>query len=174
MEKRKKVSAFDRISMIPIVREVEGLGHSGKDEVEEVITLLGGMKAKVTRRARYSKRYNEKVRIFMHITDESLAENLVNRRNRPVMEWRKIVQQVLWHYKMDTKFTFSQYAGCSCPCSPGFILDAYCHGTIWIEVHKSPELLNDGNKEDLNWYAGQFGLDTPTFEDAIKNDEVLV
>lgn len=172
----KAVSKWDRTSMFQIVRDIEGKGHSGTDKVVEEINLLGGLTAKVERRAFYEKgtRGNKKARVYLHIEDESLAENLVNRRNRPVTEWRKIVQQVLWHYNMETKFNWSQYAGCSCPCSPGFVLDAFCHGAIYIDVKYNNNLLNDGNEQDLAWYANQFGIEIPTFENAIMKDEVLV
>lgn len=66
---------------------------------------------------------------FFH--DESILENLENRRSRPYNEYRKLMPEVLKKANKNpdfadipenTKAAWSQKAGCSCGCSPGFIL----------------------------------------------------
>ena len=62
--------------------------------------------------------------IYFWPSKETTQENLVNRRNRPYKEWKKLIPQVLEQLNIENpgyKWTWSQYAGCSCPCSPGFI-----------------------------------------------------
>ena len=54
---------------------------------------------------------------------ESIMENLVNRHNRPHELWKPMVEMELRARGVNfERLTWSQYAGCSCPCSPGFIL----------------------------------------------------
>lgn len=82
--------------------------------------------------------YDEKIskpRVYVS-TDESfnLVEDLENRTRRPYLAWKPLVVKafdelhyrgVLTFIKQDEsklKLSWSQYAGCSCPCSPGFIL----------------------------------------------------
>lgn len=72
---------------------------------------------------------------------ETLLENLRNRRTRPYKEYRKLIPEImekaglseLWK-KGDIKASWSQYAGCSCPCSPGFILSGIYHKDIFVDV----------------------------------------
>jgi hypothetical protein len=57
---------------------------------------------------------------------ETVLEQLLNRRARPVSEYRKnILPEVLKYLNLpaDTKVRWSQNAGCQCGCSPGFILN---------------------------------------------------
>lgn len=180
MLEKKKVAPHERISLSSIVRYEDGeIVMPLRDVCKKEVVLLGGIKADVTISYVMSSKSNgyrayRKARAYVGVKNESLAENLVNRRNRPVVQYKKIVQQVLWALNMETKFAWSQYAGCSCPCSPGFILDGYAYGEMWIEIDYANNLLNDGNEEDLTWYANQFGIKTPSFEEAISRDEVLV
>lgn len=56
---------------------------------------------------------------------ETVFENLVNRRCRPYTTYRKeILPLLVKQYPMLAEFriSWSQRAGCSCPCSPGFIV----------------------------------------------------
>ena len=77
---------------------------------------------------------------------ETVMENLQNRRIRPVDAYREAVNEVLqtlakgmpaWQAKLvlDKKPRWSQKAGCSCGCSPGFLLSEHLpDGDIHIEV----------------------------------------
>lgn len=77
--------------------------------------------------------------------DETVWENLENRRNRPHTEWKKeVIPMVMdWlktnkpnHYETlkNSKWGWRQNCGCSmCPCSPGFVSDN--EGYISIHVN---------------------------------------
>ena len=75
------------------------------------------------------REYQSKPRMYFHIEGESLLENFGNRFNRPSQLYRQFIPQVLAHFGLPagTKVVWSQKAGCSCGCSPGFIvqLDQY-------------------------------------------------
>ena len=86
---------------------------------------------KVKRRKRshnYSnvREYNKKTRIYIWLEDESIMDNFINRHSRPYTMYRKqilpkVFKELGW--PLDTKVKWSQYAGCTCPCSPGFIIN---------------------------------------------------
>lgn len=66
-----------------------------------------------------------KSRIYIWPEGETLLQNLENRRNRPVGEWkRKVIPEILRQAGLpaDTKVSFSQKCGCRCGCSPGFYI----------------------------------------------------
>lgn len=77
-----------------------------------------------------------KVRMFFWPENETVLENLFEgRHNRPHAELKKLIPEALKAAKIEgevTKAVWSQYAGCRCPCSPGFILDF--HGPFDISV----------------------------------------
>lgn len=65
-------------------------------------------------------------RIYFWAADkeESVIEQFGNRWNRPYKLYRTLMPEVLLRLgvRKDAKYTWSQRAGCSCGCSPGFIL----------------------------------------------------
>jgi len=55
----------------------------------------------------------------------SVAEDLMNRTRRPYDVWKKILRPMFAAYLPQVsleKLSWSQHAGCTCNCSPGFIL----------------------------------------------------
>lgn len=72
----------------------------------------------------WERGYNKEARVYVHIEGESILENLQNRRSRPSTHYRKnILPGVLAAQGITPeRVQWSQRAGCSCPCSPGFIL----------------------------------------------------
>jgi hypothetical protein len=77
---------------------------------------------------------SSKPRIYIFPKGETLIENLGNRKHRPYTAYKKEVLPVLLERLEQEnpnefacitgrKIHWSQYAGCSCPCSPGFIID---------------------------------------------------
>jgi predicted DNA-binding WGR domain protein len=89
----------------------------------------------ITKRFRngYSHReYYKKPRLY--VTDnftkkETVFENLMNRRNRPHLAWKKLImpqlKSLMNEVSLDAvnpKLSWSQKAGCQCGCSPAFIL----------------------------------------------------
>lgn len=72
----------------------------------------------------------KQMRVYMAPHGETVIENLfVGRHNRPHEALRKLVDQAISRaglkMKHVTRIRWSQYAGCTCPCSPGFIVDAH-------------------------------------------------
>lgn len=68
----------------------------------------------------------KKTRVYIWPEGESIMENMQNRRSRPYNEFRKqVIPGVLKALGLPAgaKVKWSQYAGCSCPCSPGFIVE---------------------------------------------------
>lgn len=72
------------------------------------------------------REYSKAPRVYVWPEGETILDNLANRKTRPYNEFRKLVEQpALAALGLDSKthrLAWSQYAGCSCPCSPGFIV----------------------------------------------------
>jgi hypothetical protein len=68
---------------------------------------------------------DKKTVLYFVVNEEKLIENLEHRRNRPVQAWKRLIPEVLtklgYDQNLSAKFRWSQKAGCSCGCSPGFI-----------------------------------------------------
>jgi hypothetical protein len=77
-------------------------------------------------------------RLYFHEKNEGVYGQLVNRRYRPHTEYRKLLPQVFERLGITEEIQgnakWSQYAGCSCPCSPGFILKVKYDQDIWVTV----------------------------------------
>lgn len=108
----------------------------------------------MTGRSDYTGRSRKSV-IFVDVANETVAENLMNRRNRPTKLYREIVSKVFAELGEDIKMSWDQKAGCSmCACSPGFWIlsnDIRCH-YFWITVQKSDAVLNNGYITPLDAY----------------------
>jgi len=62
-------------------------------------------------------------RLYFDFKGETVMDNLQNRRSRPEEHLKSLLPEIFEHYNINpTNAKWSQYAGCSCPCSPGFIL----------------------------------------------------
>lgn len=68
----------------------------------------------------------KKTRVYVWPSNETIVDNLLSRHDRPHRQWRKdVLPEVFSELGLaeGTKARWSQYAGCSCGCSPAFILD---------------------------------------------------
>jgi hypothetical protein len=74
-------------------------------------------------------------RAYVFIKNENILENLTNRQNRPTKLFRQIVEEALEKEGITNPdgMAWSQYAGCSCPCSPGFIMKN-CDRDVYVDV----------------------------------------
>ena len=82
-------------------------------------------------------------RIYIWPKGESLINNIENRRQRPYTVYRKeVIPAVLEKMGLpkDTKVRWSQFAGCSCPCSPGFIIDDHYRKDIFVTIEQQEEV----------------------------------
>ena len=99
---------------------------------------------------RYAKRQGEKKqsspKMYLFINNETVIENLINRRNRPYNEYKKLIipkvmesisktDPELFERIKDVKWGWDRHCGCSmCPCSPGFIGEGAYHEPTDIYV----------------------------------------
>lgn len=66
------------------------------------------------------REYDRKPRLYPSFK-ESLYDNLVNRTSRPSRALGKLVRPALKALGYNSTIGWSQTAGCSCPCSPGWV-----------------------------------------------------
>lgn len=78
---------------------------------------------KLPRDARRStdRAWNRRSRIHVFASGESIMDDLANRRSRPSKLYREVVLDQ--YPELAGRIKWSQTAGCSCGCSPGFIAD---------------------------------------------------
>lgn len=87
-----------------------------------------------------SGRMANKPRIYVFPKGETAAEHFFEgRHSRPYTAYRKEVLPTVFAQLSLPEDTFrvrwSQYAGCSCPCSPGFIVEGYPQGLSREDVY---------------------------------------
>lgn len=132
------------------------------------------MVAKSSRKL-FRKGYFGPPRIFFLHRDESIGENVIFRRSRPVAEYQKLLPEILKsvHLDPETLCTWSQTAGCSCGCTPGFIMTAKGRWDIVAVVegeHSSidPNALQvagDRAAKILRYFADMVGIDPSSLEE---------
>ncbi|MFA6569977.1 MAG: hypothetical protein WCT77_01935 [Bacteroidota bacterium] len=94
---------------------------------------IDSKKVKLSAREDYCEP-GRKLRIYLFPAKETVWENFNNRRQRPRDLWRKIALQTLEKFGYnDLKIVFSQKAGCTCGCSPGFIANVKNGKEIFID-----------------------------------------
>ena len=75
---------------------------------------------------------------YFFIKDESILENLQNRRSRPHKEFRKLLNEILekegYTKKEVGSIVWSQKCGCSCGCSPGFRINGLYGKDYFVDV----------------------------------------
>ena len=94
------------------------------------------MKILSTKTGRYGERPLSRVRLFVHRASDC---PLTARFTNDVQFYRSMVlPQVLTDKLKDVKASWSRAAGCSCGCSPGFILDIHPgqvgYDAIWVTI----------------------------------------
>jgi hypothetical protein len=83
--------------------------------------------------------YANKTRVFLFPKGETILEQFtVGRHTRPYTQYRKEVLPIVLKrlgLPKGTKVSWSQRAGCSCPCSPGFIIQNGAYGyDVFVDV----------------------------------------
>ena len=74
-------------------------------------------------------------RVFFFVDNETVFENLLNRRQRPYDAYRTLLPGVFKKAKIDpVKASWRQNAGCSCGCSPAFVLDDDNGLDIFVDI----------------------------------------
>jgi len=84
------------------------------------------------------RRYAVKPRVYVWPRGESIIDNLMNRRSRPIKLFRQAAKDGLSAMGVDlskVELRWSQKAGCSCGCSPGFIVEGFDSKLYRNDVH---------------------------------------
>lgn len=68
-----------------------------------------------------------RVHVFVEAGTETVLDDLMNRRSRPTAEWRVLATRAFRELGYEPEAVYaelrwSQKAGCSCGCSPGFVM----------------------------------------------------
>ena len=103
--------------------------------------------------SRKGERYREqhsKSHLSVYMKGESIWDNLMNRRNRPTKIWKMVGETALASLGMEeelfAKMYWNQKAGCSCPCSPAFVMPNVFGYYFSITVEADP-MLEKADKE---------------------------
>lgn len=86
------------------------------------------------------RRGSSRVHVFAEEGTETILDDLMNRHNRPVETWRVLATRTLRELGLNPteaymKLRWSQKAGCSCGCSPGFVMkDCAVRGLPNVEL----------------------------------------
>ena len=85
--------------------------------------------------------------VYVHPKGETILDNLMNRRNRPIKLFRQHAVEALAARKITySKLSWNQRAGCPCGCSPGFIAeDVQMNGRyqaleVWVDIEEKAGL----------------------------------
>lgn len=93
--------------------------------------------------------YNEAPRMYVSVDDETILENLENRRRRPYNVYKTMIaiSDIDTALNLET-LRWSQHAGCRmCPCSPGFIIPKqevtigqikFAKFDVWVKLDGAP------------------------------------
>ncbi len=104
---------------------------------------------KVSQRANNERRARKSV-IYVHVTNQDFAKPGAElfsgwRRNNPFKDYREQVLPKAFPMlglPADTKVRWSQKAGCSCGCSPGFVITSrpYPPTNYWVDINLNIEV----------------------------------
>ena len=88
------------------------------------------------KKVKIQKRSTGKTSKVYFFPSETMLENIVNRFDRPYTEYRKLLPKILGKANIEptVKARWSQYAGCSCGCSPAFILSDDNSLDIFVDI----------------------------------------
>lgn len=89
-------------------------------------------------------------RMYVSVSDESVLDNLANRKRRPYNVYKTLIHSSGVASVLNLgALRWSQYAGCDCPCSPGFVLphqvitiegDSTCYFDVWVTLESAPSV----------------------------------
>lgn len=98
----------------------------------------------------YKNDYFKAPRMYVSVADESIMDNLANRKRRPYNVYKTLIHSSNVKNVLDlSKLSWSQTAGCSCPCSPGFVLnpqtlevegDTVVRFDVWVRLDNAPSV----------------------------------
>jgi len=74
-------------------------------------------------------------RVYVWPKGEALLDNIMERHNRPYELYRPLVEAELRNAGYSGRVRWSRRAGCSCGCSPAFVLDGQLDYVDPVDVH---------------------------------------
>lgn len=110
--------------------------------IDEVVIRKEGILS-----GRYGERNRLSPKMYIQINNESIIDNLRNRRTRPYADYKKhllpkaleIIREqdpALYERMKDAKWSWDKHCGCTvCPCSPGFVAKNINQPVdIWVKI----------------------------------------
>jgi hypothetical protein len=104
-------------------------------------------KIEVQNRSRYTrtnKDYYSKSRVYFTHKGETILENFGNRIARPQDLYKTYLGDIAEALGLprQTKFRWSQKAGCGCGCSPGYICNEVSRKDVYVTLTNAPKTNN--------------------------------
>ena len=83
--------------------------------------------------------------VYFSHEGENVLENFGNRVARPSDLYKTFLPAVIGaaDLPLDTRFVWSQKAGCPCGCSPGFVCRELRGYDVWVSLKGAPNTSND-------------------------------
>lgn len=100
---------------------------------------------------RRAKEFYAHTRVYFGHEGENVLENFGNRACRPRDLYKTYLPDVAEALGLPrtTKFRWSQKAGCSCGCSPGFICNEDSKRDVWVTLSADAPVVDEADKEGL-------------------------
>ena len=118
---------------------------------------IAGAKVTLTERS-YTGRtreYTAAPRLYVSVENdaETVIGNLMNRTRRPYNVYKTLIHGTTLGKHLDlSKLSWSQHAGCTCNCSPGFILNnqrvmidsmTFTYFDVWVTLNAGAPTVNE-------------------------------
>ena len=94
--------------------------------------------------------YSQSPRMYVSVSDETVLDNLANRKRRPYNVYKTLIHSSGISEVLNlSELRWSQSAGCTCPCSPGFIIgrqsveigEKLLHNfDVWVTLESAPSV----------------------------------
>lgn len=92
--------------------------------------------------------------VFVDVAGESIFQDFMYRADRPHAEWKPLVIKALKDAGIEFEsLRWSQKAGCSCGCSPAFIVTGNTGHNIWVKLEVDAPQTTD--LENAEWRGAQ-------------------
>lgn len=102
------------------------------------LNILSVKESWITRRSSSIPSFGGQSKLYISIRGESILEHLMNRKYRPYTLYKKeIIPKVFEQLGIDpekVKPRWRQKCGCTCPCSPGFVLEGHYGKEISVVI----------------------------------------
>lgn len=107
---------------------------------------ITNIKVKVRREYnRKGEKHKDRNKLYIFPTGENVMENLANRKQRPYTTWKKeiiplVMEQIKQNHPEEyemikgSKWSWDQFCGCKCPCSPGFYSNVWGNISIYVDI----------------------------------------